>query len=433
MNDFVFPEGVDGWLSRGEGATLADAARGKIVLEIGSYCGLSTICMAQTAAKVISVDTHDGRGTPDQRNTLLEFMGNLKKHSVSNNVEVFVGTSTEFAKKEVGIGQKYEFIFIDGSHDPESVREDIRVALALLKDGGLIAFHDYKDNVDSDYGVAQEVNKLLDAGAVMVSRSGCLAFVNPNQRKNEKEKVVAIAMPIRDTLSNQAAMAAYLFPTRDRSIQLIHFPFSTSIIPFNCNTILKDALNARDVHGITHFAMIHSDVGACQNWLDILLATMEAEQAGIVSTVIALKDGRGLTSTALEDQNDEWNPRRLTMAELFQLPETFGIEQANAVLNTNSPMLLVNSGCMLIDFQQDFIDGIWFEQKDRIVKVNGKRVAETSSEDWNFCRKATERGAKVLATRAVQVEHERPEWHNKSIWGAWKTDKSFFAKNQVKA
>src|SRR5690606_30630361 len=48
-NEFRFPSDVQGWLSYREGKTLYDLARGKRVLEIGSYCGRSTICLAQSA------------------------------------------------------------------------------------------------------------------------------------------------------------------------------------------------------------------------------------------------------------------------------------------------------------------------------------------------------------------------------------------------
>jgi hypothetical protein len=56
IKDWKFPTDVRGWLTPKEGETLAQLAEGKLVLEIGSYHGLSTICMAQTAKMVHAID-----------------------------------------------------------------------------------------------------------------------------------------------------------------------------------------------------------------------------------------------------------------------------------------------------------------------------------------------------------------------------------------
>src|SRR4051812_45637582 len=89
MSDF--PRDVDGWLTPEQGRILAELATDKVCLEIGSYQGKSTICMAQTAKHVHSVDWH--QGGPEIRNhgdTLLRLRNNLAVYCCQN-VTLHVG------------------------------------------------------------------------------------------------------------------------------------------------------------------------------------------------------------------------------------------------------------------------------------------------------------------------------------------------------
>jgi hypothetical protein len=167
---FRFPHDVAGWLDYDEGRELSRLARGKRVLEIGSFCGRSTICLAQTAKSVVAVDYFDGRGTPEARDTRGEFLHNLRRYKVHEVVEP--------ADPEAIPERKYDFIFIDGAHDEDSVRADIEKSLPLLAEGGLLAFHDY-DNHNYDPGVKVAVDEFLGRGATLVSTHQSLAVVRP--------------------------------------------------------------------------------------------------------------------------------------------------------------------------------------------------------------------------------------------------------------
>lgn len=169
----AFPSEINGWLTPTEGKALAELARGKTVLEIGSYCGLSTVCLARTAEHVTAVDYFDGRATPVPRNTRPEFEANLKRYAVYSKVAIF--TPDEFSCAAL---PEYDLAFIDGAHDEDSVREDIRKALGVLNPGGLLAFHDYRDN-DRDVGVMAAVNELLADGGKLISQHDSLAVVRP--------------------------------------------------------------------------------------------------------------------------------------------------------------------------------------------------------------------------------------------------------------
>lgn len=156
--------GVEGWLSEDEGRFLAELARGHDILEIGSYCGLSTLWLASTAKHVTCVDTFDGRGTPAPRDTYEEFRENIGKHGMAGKVSAFRGTSTEFgdtclAKYKT---DQFDLIFVDGAHDAHSVREDIRVAHSLVNAEGWIALHDYGSDVHPD--VKRVVDSLVSSG-----------------------------------------------------------------------------------------------------------------------------------------------------------------------------------------------------------------------------------------------------------------------------
>lgn len=150
---------VPGWLSEEEGEALAKLAAGKQVLEIGSYCGKSTIWMARVAEQVYAVDTFDGRGTAEPRDTLTEFKRNLDKYNVLGQVRIFQGLSQHMADQ---IYETFDLAFIDGGHDAESVRADIAVAQAKLRPAGVMAFHDY--GRPEDFAVTAAVNDLLAEG-----------------------------------------------------------------------------------------------------------------------------------------------------------------------------------------------------------------------------------------------------------------------------
>ena len=166
-----FPRDVAGWLTITEGEALRDLAQGKRVLEIGSYCGRSTICLAAEAEEVVSIDPHDGRGTPHPRDTFSEFLDNLERYGCQNKVVALRGTS-----EGLKLGQRFGLVFIDGAHDADSVRGDIRVALDNLEPGGLIAFHDYHD---VDPGVVVAVDELLAEGGQLLKTHDSLAVVKP--------------------------------------------------------------------------------------------------------------------------------------------------------------------------------------------------------------------------------------------------------------
>ena len=164
----AFPTEIDGWLKPEEGKALAKLAAGKRVLEIGSYCGLSTVCLARTAQHVTAVDYFDGRATPNEGDTFPRFVANIRRYGLVDKVTTH--------HPDLPIEGEFDFVFIDGAHDAESVKADIAKALDVLAPDGLIAFHDYDT---TDPGVVAAVNEFIERGATLLSRHESLAVVRP--------------------------------------------------------------------------------------------------------------------------------------------------------------------------------------------------------------------------------------------------------------
>ncbi len=140
----IDPSSVDGWLSSDEGNLLAEHAKEKICLEIGSYKGKSTLYIAQTAKFLVSVDTFRANETgqaQDQLNsTYNEFAANLSGYE---NVVPVIGRSdfVYLAFKD----DYFDFLFVDGMHDYNSVKSDVINYLPKLKKDSVVVFHDYSD------------------------------------------------------------------------------------------------------------------------------------------------------------------------------------------------------------------------------------------------------------------------------------------------
>lgn len=181
---FVFPFDVPGWLLPYEGESLVELARGRRVLEIGSYCGKSTICLARSAECVTAIDPFDGRATPDPIGTFKTFTESLERYGVAGKVYPFIGTTAEAREAHTSEQGKYDLAFIDGDHEYDAVLADIAFASEMLAPDGLLVFHDYRRCFGEhdggwDEGVTRAVNELLAGGGELISNHATLAVVKP--------------------------------------------------------------------------------------------------------------------------------------------------------------------------------------------------------------------------------------------------------------
>jgi hypothetical protein len=168
----AFPYDVAGWLTTLEGAKLNELARGKRVVEIGSYCGLSTICMARSAKTVTAVDYFDGRATPQPRDTFDDFVDALARHEVIEKVSI--------ASPDDDLVGPFDLAFIDGAHDRASVDRDIDKIVKTLSVDAIVVFHDYASRVDPE--VKQAVDAWVECGAELLEVYQTLAIVKPPAR-----------------------------------------------------------------------------------------------------------------------------------------------------------------------------------------------------------------------------------------------------------
>lgn len=203
---------------------------------------------------------------------------------------------------------------------------------------------------------------------------------------------------------------------------------ASSALTHNFNHLWCEALNNRAERGLTHFAMLHSDVRCLQNnWPDLLLEILEREDCDILSVIMPIKDGRGLTSVALD--TDRWRPRRITMHEVLLngLPPTFGSEDVirnPAMCRYAVGPVLFNTGLWICRLDRPWAEQVLFDIENKIRKTReGKFVAEFEPEDWKFARWCHKEGIKYKVTREVTAEHVgMSAFPNTYAWGSQEVD-----------
>lgn len=171
----MIPSDIPTYTTTKQGALLQKLAVDKTCLEVGAYYGFTTVCMAQTAKLVVSIDNHRGDVHLGRTDTLQSFLGYLQRYKVLPKVAVMIGTFEEcLPRLPEGM---FDLAFIDGTHTYEAVKADIEMVepLLKLKDDALIAFHDYKEPSEHTAGVTQAVDEKIQAGLLIpVEREGTL-------------------------------------------------------------------------------------------------------------------------------------------------------------------------------------------------------------------------------------------------------------------
>lgn len=220
---------------------------------------------------------------------------------------------------------------------------------------------------------------------------------------------------------NAGAIAPETMPglIRPTAIHSVKFQAHTnSLLAYNFNSLWAAALNERERLGLTHFAMMHADIGAGPLWLDTLLEEMDRVDADVLSVVVPLKDDRGLTSTGIFYPKTQ-AIQRLTMAEVATLPRTF----CNRDLDTGNP-LAINTGLWVCRFTESWIEDVCFTIKDWMdKKPDGAFWPRVLSEDWLFSAWLADRGLSVYATTIVAINHiGRHAFPNNTVWGDWTSE-----------
>lgn len=157
----IIDENIPSAVTRPQCERLAELAAGRIVLELGSWHGRSTVLLASVAKIVHTVDWHRGDPHTGPDDTLASCVGNLRRHRVLHKAVLHVGKNEDvlplFRDSSFGL------IFVDSFHKEEEVERDIALVRRLLTPDGVLAFHDYgTDHIHNGirFGVTPAVNRL---------------------------------------------------------------------------------------------------------------------------------------------------------------------------------------------------------------------------------------------------------------------------------
>lgn len=151
---------VEGWLSVPQGESLFNTLMALDipgdVVEIGSFKGKSTVCLAHALknnpnnqGKLFAVDPHTGginyvKKHPeavDQLNSLADFLDNIHKFHVHDIVVPLVCRSSDAF--DIWRRGDIKFVYVDGWHSYDAAYNDIIRWGSIVKKGGVIAVDDY--------------------------------------------------------------------------------------------------------------------------------------------------------------------------------------------------------------------------------------------------------------------------------------------------
>lgn len=144
---------ASGYLSEREGKFLMAAAAltpaQGVNLEIGSFKGRSTICIARTCkffdlGPLIAVDPHTSPSVTDpdlkgQATSFDDFQRNIRDAGVADVVDARRSFSQEIG---AGWSQPIRFLWIDGDHTYEGAKSDVDMFRRFLVPGAVLAMHD---------------------------------------------------------------------------------------------------------------------------------------------------------------------------------------------------------------------------------------------------------------------------------------------------
>lgn len=142
-------------------------------MEVGCIWAVSTISILMAGkGTLLSVDPIP------QTNPSMHAMVEVRHNEFTNRWDYFTGRSAKFWEQNK---DKFDLIYIDGSHNYEDVKLDLLAAWVCLKRGGLLLTDDYlhDHNHDSDYGVSLAVLELMYEKGIVPTHMGkhCIGFV----------------------------------------------------------------------------------------------------------------------------------------------------------------------------------------------------------------------------------------------------------------
>ncbi|MFI5506018.1 class I SAM-dependent methyltransferase [Mycobacterium sp. NPDC051804] len=183
---FALADGVTGFMPADEGRTLYDTAvrylGDGVGVEIGTYCGKSTVMLGaaaqQSGGVLYTIDHHHGseehqvgweyhdESMVDPVTGLFDTLPTLRHTldaaGVDEYVVAVVGRSTTVAR---GWRTPLRFLFIDGGHTEEAAQRDFDGWVRWVEVGGALVIHDVFPNPDDGGQAPYHVyRRALDTG-----------------------------------------------------------------------------------------------------------------------------------------------------------------------------------------------------------------------------------------------------------------------------
>lgn len=136
---------------------LARSTRPRRILEVGTFRARTTCALKLNCpyARVVSYDV-----TPIESPYRSRLLG-------EPGVELRVGSFAD-AGPALFAEEKFDLIFVDGSHTFDDALADSRIALQIVSPGGFIVWHDYRRNIPVTHRI--RVPEALDR---LVAETGC--------------------------------------------------------------------------------------------------------------------------------------------------------------------------------------------------------------------------------------------------------------------
>lgn len=166
-------------------------SNGAKFVEVGSWKGKSSSYMCVEIAnskkdiKFYCVDTWKG-SEEHKENTELAELYKIFTDNMSSLKDYYIPlkmSSLQAAEKFED--KSLDFVFIDAAHDYENVKSDILAWLPKVKEGGILAGHDYYENDSYGFGVKKAVNELFNLSKLQFSEN-CWIYNVPKNTKKRK-------------------------------------------------------------------------------------------------------------------------------------------------------------------------------------------------------------------------------------------------------
>lgn len=136
-------------------------------LEIGAFEGRATCWMLENTdvGSIICIDPYIGSAfdpSIDMKEVEKRFWRNVQEAQKSTQVvSAFKDVSYKALAEMIGYKYAFDFIYVDGSHDPYDTLVDACMAWGLLKQGGVMLFDDYMyPHEDTQAGIDAFINTL---------------------------------------------------------------------------------------------------------------------------------------------------------------------------------------------------------------------------------------------------------------------------------